>query len=80
MYRAAGGRASHHNAFFEVFPTPDGESKVLRVTDLLPDEMRAAIEQMVELRSGAIQRTLEESCCAIERRPTIPSSGRLPAG
>jgi hypothetical protein len=66
VYRAVGGRASHHNAFFQVFPMPDGKSKILWVTDLLPDEMRAPIEQMVELGSGAIQRTLEQSYRAEE--------------
>lgn len=66
VYRAVGGRASHHNAFFQILLTPDGKSKVLWVTDLLPDEMRAPIEQMVELGSGAIQRTLEESYRAVE--------------
>ena len=66
VYRAVGGRASHHNAFFQIFPTPDGKSKILWVTDLLPDEMRPPIEQMVELGSAAIQRTLEESYRAVE--------------
>jgi Polyketide cyclase / dehydrase and lipid transport len=66
VYRAVGGKASHHNAFLQVFPASDGKSKVLWVTDLLPDEMRAPIEQMVELGSGAIQRTLEESYHAVE--------------
>jgi carbon monoxide dehydrogenase subunit G len=66
VYRALGGRASHHNAFFQVFPTADGKAKVLWVTDLLPDEMRAPIEQMVELGSGAIQRTLENSYREVE--------------
>jgi len=61
VYRAVGGRASHHNAFFQVFPAADGKSKVLWVTDLLPDEMRAPIEQMVESGSAAIQRTLEKA-------------------
>jgi len=64
VYRAVGGRASHHNAFFQVFDAPEGKSKVLWVTDLLPDEMRAPIEQMVELGAAAIQRTLESSCRA----------------
>jgi len=66
VYHAVGGKASHHNAFFQVFPTPDGKSKVLWVTDLLPDEMQAPIEQMVELGSGAIQRTLEKSYRTVE--------------
>ena len=61
VYRSVGGKASHHNAFFQVFPTPDGLSKILWVTDLLPDEMRAPIEQMVALGAGAIQKTLEQS-------------------
>jgi carbon monoxide dehydrogenase subunit G len=66
VYRSVGGKASHHNAFFQVFPAPDGKSKVLWVTDLLPDEMLAPIEQMVELGSDAIQRTLEKSYRVVE--------------
>ena len=66
VYRAIGGKASHHNAFVQVFPASDGKSKVLWVTDLLPDEMRTPIERMVEFGSGAIQRTLETSCHAVE--------------
>ena len=66
VYRSVGGKASHHNAFFQIFPAPDGKSKVLWVTDLLPDEMRAPIEQMVELGSAAIQRTLDKSNRAVE--------------
>lgn len=66
VYRAVGGKASHHNAFFQVFPTPGGMSRVLWVTDLLPDEMREPIEQMVELGADAIQGTLEKSFRAVE--------------
>lgn len=66
VYRAVGGRASHHNAFFQIFPAPDGKARVLWVTDLLPDEMRAPIEQMVDAGSAAIQRTLEKACRAVE--------------
>ena len=66
-YRAIGGRASHHNAFFQVFPAPDEKSRVLWVTDLLPDEMRAPIEQMVEAGADAIRRTLEEGARAVAR-------------
>ena len=66
VYHSIGGKASHHNAFLQVFPTPDGKSKILWVTDFLPDEMRAPIEQMVELGSGAIQRTLETAYRAVE--------------
>lgn len=60
-YSSVGGRASHHNAYFQVTPELNGRSRVLWVTDLLPDEMRTPIAQMVELGSAAIQRTLEQS-------------------
>ena len=66
VYRAVGGKASHHNAFFQVAPASEGKSTVLWVTDLLPDEMRGPIEQMVELGSSAIQKTLENSYRAVE--------------
>ncbi len=52
-YHAVGGRASHHNASLQVFAAPDGTSKVLWITDLLPDEMKAPIAQMVE--EGALR-------------------------
>lgn len=61
VYSSVGGRASHHNASFQVLPTPEEQSRVLWVTDLLPDEIRAPIAQMVELGTSAIQQTLERS-------------------
>lgn len=64
VYRAVGGRATHHNVYFQVYPAPENTSKVVWVTDLLPDEMQAPIEQMVELGSVAIQKTLEQSFIA----------------
>jgi len=64
VYRAVGGRATHHNASLQVIAMPEGKSKVLWVTDLMPNEMKAPIEQMVELGVSAIQRTLEESFLA----------------
>lgn len=60
-YSSVGGRASHHNAYFQVFPGSDGQSRVLWVTDLLPEQMHAPISQMVELGSSAIQSTLERA-------------------
>jgi carbon monoxide dehydrogenase subunit G len=60
-YTVLGGRASHHNAYFQVFEAQEGHSRILWVTDLLPENVRASIEQMVELGSKAIQQTLEKS-------------------
>ncbi len=60
-YTSVGGRASHHNAYFQVFAAPEGQSRVLWVTDLLPEDVRTPIAQMMELGSSAIKQTLEKS-------------------
>lgn len=60
-YSSVGGRASHHNAYFQVFSGSEGQARVLWVTDLLPDEMHSPISQMVEAGSSAIRQTLERS-------------------
>jgi len=57
VYRSVGGKASHHNAFFQVYERGEGKSLVLWVTDLLPNEMQAPIEQMVDQGISAIQKT-----------------------
>jgi len=60
-YAAIEGRASHHNATLQVFAAPNGQSRVVWITDLLPDEMSAPIEQMVALGISAMTQTLERS-------------------
>jgi carbon monoxide dehydrogenase subunit G len=60
-YTSVGGRASHHNAYFQVFAAPGGQSRVLWVTDLLPEDVRTPIAQMMELGSSVIKQTLEKS-------------------
>jgi hypothetical protein len=65
-YTAIEGRASHHNAALQVFAESNGQSRVLWVTDLLPNEMCAPIEQMVELGGNAIVKTLESAFAATQ--------------
>lgn len=60
-YRAIGGRASHHNASFQVFATSKHTCRLLWITDLLPEEVKAPIEQMVEAGSAAMKQTLEHA-------------------
>jgi len=59
VYTSIGGRASHHNAFFQVFPDGTGKSRILWVTDLLPDEVAVPVGQMVDAGIEAIKRTLK---------------------
>ena len=58
-FTAINGRASHHNSYFQVSDMPEGNTRIVWVTDLLPDDIKAPIVQMVESGSVAIQQTLE---------------------
>jgi len=60
-YSSIGGRATHHNASIQVFDIGNGKTRVLWITDLLPDDVQGQIQQMVDQGSKAIARTLEES-------------------
>ena len=64
VYGLVGGSATHHNAFFQVFPAPGGNTNLLWVTDLLPDDVREPIEQMVDAGIKAIQQTLQSTFAA----------------
>jgi carbon monoxide dehydrogenase subunit G len=58
-YSASGGRATHHNASMQVFDAGDGRTRLVWITDLLPDDAADAIRGMVERGSAAIRATLE---------------------
>lgn len=60
-YTSIGGRATHPNAYFQVLGELNGMSRLLWVTDLLPEEVLTPIAEMVELGSAAIKQTLEQS-------------------
>jgi len=60
-YTVLDGAAAHHNASFQVFDAPDGGTRLVWITDVLPDDVRAVIAPMVDEGSKAIQRTLEQA-------------------
>jgi hypothetical protein len=57
-YAAAGGRLTHHNASMQVFEAGLQRSRLVWITDLLPDAMAAPIGELIELGAAAMQRTL----------------------
>jgi carbon monoxide dehydrogenase subunit G len=57
-YSAFGGRATHHNASIQAIDAGDGRTTVVWITDLLPDDIRDQIQQLVDQGSQAIARTL----------------------
>lgn len=57
-YAATGGRLTHHNASMQVFEAGTQRSRLVWITDLLPDAMAAPISELIELGAAAMQRTL----------------------
>ncbi|HEY6922706.1 MAG TPA: SRPBCC family protein [Steroidobacteraceae bacterium] len=58
-YAVVDGRASHHNASFQVFPTSDGHTSLVWITDVLPDTVGPTFAGMIEGGAAAIKRTFE---------------------
>ena len=64
VWSAVGGRLSHHNASVQVFDEGAGRCRLVWIADLLPHELKPAIEAMVDQGMQAIQRTLESAARA----------------
>lgn len=60
-YTVIGGRASHYNAVAQVVDAGPGRCRFLWTTDLLPDALAPAIEQMMERGAQAMQSSLTPS-------------------
>ena len=58
VWSARGGRLTHHNAVLQVAPDGDG-TRIGWTADLLPNEMKGAIEGMIEMGMGAMKKALE---------------------
>jgi Polyketide cyclase / dehydrase and lipid transport len=52
-------RATHHNASAQVIAAGHGRSRFVWITDVLPDELAAAIGEMMDRGIGVIKQTLE---------------------
>jgi carbon monoxide dehydrogenase subunit G len=57
-YASVGGRAAHHHASMQVF-AEGGGSRLVWITDVLPDALAGLIRQNVEQGAQVIKRTLE---------------------
>lgn len=58
-YASVGGRATHHQASAQVFPVTASRCRFVWITDVLPDELAAPIEAMMEQGSAIMKRVLE---------------------
>jgi len=59
VYSATGGRATHHNASLQVFGDPAGPTRLVWITDVLPEEAAGPIGALVEQGAAIIKATLE---------------------
>jgi carbon monoxide dehydrogenase subunit G len=57
-YSATGGNATHHNSSVQVFPDGAG-SRLVWITDLLPDNVAPLVNTLVEQGSTIMKETLE---------------------
>jgi carbon monoxide dehydrogenase subunit G len=53
-----GGPLAHHNASIQVFAEPDGRSRVVWITDVLPDAAAPMVEKMVDGGAAVIKEAL----------------------
>ena len=60
-YTVVGGRATHHLASAQVFQEAAGRSRLVWITDVLPDELAAPIGQMMDRGAAVMKRTIEAS-------------------
>ena len=53
-------RATHHNASIQVFAEGLGRSRLVWITDVLPNDLATRISNLVEQGSAAMKQTLEK--------------------
>lgn len=58
-YAAVGGRSTHHNASMQVFAEGESETRLVWITDVLPNEVAGPIGALVEEGARVIKKTLE---------------------
>jgi carbon monoxide dehydrogenase subunit G len=58
-YAAVGGRATHHNASMQVFPDGESGSRLVWITDVLPNELTGAIGGLIDQGCTVMKRTLQ---------------------
>jgi carbon monoxide dehydrogenase subunit G len=59
VYAAVGGQTTHHNASMQVFAEGSERSRLVWITDLLPNEVAATINELVEQGASAMKKSLE---------------------
>jgi len=59
VWSAIGGSLTHYNASAQVFANPDGQTRLVWIADLLPNEVAGAISLMMEEGMTVMKSTLD---------------------
>ncbi|HYL78523.1 MAG TPA: SRPBCC family protein [Bryobacteraceae bacterium] len=59
VWSAISERLTHYNASAQVFANPDGQTRVVWIADLLPNEAAGTIGSMMEEGMAAMKKTLD---------------------
>jgi len=60
-WSARGGPLTHHNASLQVFSDGPDKCRVVWIADLLPNEVAATVDEMIQHGLSAMKKTLETS-------------------
>ncbi len=59
VWSAIGGSLAHYNASAQVFENPDGQTRLVWIADLLPNEAAGSISMMMEQGMAVMKATLD---------------------
>ena len=59
VWAAIGGQLTHYNASVQVFPTDNGNTRIVWIADLLPHEAAPTISSMIDQGMAAMKKTLD---------------------
>ncbi|MFZ3329111.1 MAG: SRPBCC family protein [Candidatus Acidiferrales bacterium] len=59
VYSIVQGKPTHHNASMQVFAAGDGRTRLVWITDLLPNEAAEPFRSMIEQGAAAMKQALE---------------------
>jgi carbon monoxide dehydrogenase subunit G len=76
-YAVVGGLAKHHNASMQVFAEGEHRTRLVWITDLLPNDLVGTIGQLIEQGADVMKKTLEHGSTS---SPTGPSNPSAPKG
>lgn len=61
VYSVVGTRLTHHNASFQVLAEGDDRSRIVWITDILPNDLAGYIDAQMTAGSHAMKQTLESA-------------------